>query len=505
MTTEEFIQKAKAIHGDKYDYSKVEYVNASTKVSLICPEHGEFLQAPYRHLRGYGCHVCGKEQRTTKSRQKLSQDEVLNRISSKLEGTPYELVLPFKYQADRNTRIKLRCTLHNETWEMSWHSFIYRRVMTSYDGCSRCRQMYTKEDCMKAAKSFSSRSAFEKQSPGEYYKALRMNWLDEICTHMNAVGNRYRRCIYAYLFEQDDLKHVYVGLTGNITKRDKEHRSTARSSVNKFAILHKIDIPSVLQITEYLPKDEASLKEGEVLQHYLSLGYIPINRTKTGGLGGHLLDDGYTFEQCKEKASTYPNRSEWKQNDYPSYYVASKYGWIDTIMPRSKPFGNKDVRYWTIERCRETANKCATISEFKEKFPSAYVIVCRNKWNDIVFANIERLSVRHNYDLETIVATLKNYESTANFTKEHPSMFNWLSKHKIKLSDIATHEQIHKSHTGGNKPIIQCDMDGNFVAEYSSAREAVGFDYKKISACCNGIRKSHKGYKWFFKKDYEQR
>lgn len=505
MTTEEFIQKAKAVHGDKYDYSKVEYVNSKTKVCIICPEHGEFQQAPYRHLRGYGCHVCGKEQRTTKSRQKLSQDEVLNRISSKLEGTPYELVLPFKYQADRNTRIKLRCTLHNEKWEMSWHSFIYRRVMTSYDGCSRCRQMYTKEDCMKAAKSFSSRSAFEKQSPGEYYKALRMNWLDEICAHMNAVGNRYRRCIYAYLFEQDDLKHVYVGLTGNITKRDKEHRSTARSSVNKFAILHKIDIPSVIQITDYLPKDEASLREGEILQHYLSLGYIPINRTKTGGLGGHLLDDGYTFEQCKERASIYSNRSEWKQNDYSTYYVASKYGWIDSIMPQNKPYGNKGIQYWTIERCCDLAKGCVTISEFREKYPSAYTRICKSKWNNIVFANIKRQHPPLDFDLETIVKTLKQYPSTASFAKEHRNMVNWLFYHKIKMRDIASHEQYHKSFVAGTKPIVQCDMDGNFVAEYSSAREAIGFDYKKISACCNGIRKSHKGYKWFFKKDYEQR
>ena len=38
MNTQEFIEKARAIHGDKYDYSKVEYVNAKTKVCIICPE-----------------------------------------------------------------------------------------------------------------------------------------------------------------------------------------------------------------------------------------------------------------------------------------------------------------------------------------------------------------------------------------------------------------------------------------------------------------------------------
>lgn len=60
MTTEEFISKAKAIHGNKYDYSKVEYKNTKTKVCIICPEHGEFWMKPNDHLsRKFGCHKCG--------------------------------------------------------------------------------------------------------------------------------------------------------------------------------------------------------------------------------------------------------------------------------------------------------------------------------------------------------------------------------------------------------------------------------------------------------------
>ena len=57
-TTEQFIEKARKVHGDKYDYSKVEYVNSSTKVCIICPEHGEFWQRPANHLCGQGCPKC---------------------------------------------------------------------------------------------------------------------------------------------------------------------------------------------------------------------------------------------------------------------------------------------------------------------------------------------------------------------------------------------------------------------------------------------------------------
>lgn len=59
LTIEEFIKRAKEIHGDKYDYSKVQYINNWTKVTIICPVHGEFEQIPANHLQCKGCNNCG--------------------------------------------------------------------------------------------------------------------------------------------------------------------------------------------------------------------------------------------------------------------------------------------------------------------------------------------------------------------------------------------------------------------------------------------------------------
>lgn len=58
LTTEEFIKKAREVHGDRYDYSKVEYVDTKTKVCIICSKHGEFEQMPNHHLRGCDCPKC---------------------------------------------------------------------------------------------------------------------------------------------------------------------------------------------------------------------------------------------------------------------------------------------------------------------------------------------------------------------------------------------------------------------------------------------------------------
>jgi G:T-mismatch repair DNA endonuclease (very short patch repair protein) len=58
--TQIFIDRATAIHGDKYDYSLVVYEKSSIKVIIICPTHGEFAQAPDSHLnRKMGCRLCG--------------------------------------------------------------------------------------------------------------------------------------------------------------------------------------------------------------------------------------------------------------------------------------------------------------------------------------------------------------------------------------------------------------------------------------------------------------
>ena len=61
LNIELFIKRSNVIHHNKYDYSKVEYVNSSTKVCIICPEHGEFWQTPNKHMSGIGCPKCGVE------------------------------------------------------------------------------------------------------------------------------------------------------------------------------------------------------------------------------------------------------------------------------------------------------------------------------------------------------------------------------------------------------------------------------------------------------------
>src|SRR5574344_832185 len=82
MNTKNFIEKAKKVHGNKYDYSLVDYKNAETKIKIICPIHGIFEQKPKNHLAGYGCPECG-------GAKKLSTEEFIKR-AKEAHGDKYD-------------------------------------------------------------------------------------------------------------------------------------------------------------------------------------------------------------------------------------------------------------------------------------------------------------------------------------------------------------------------------------------------------------------------------
>jgi hypothetical protein len=84
-TKKDFIIDANKIHGDVYDYTNVDYINAQTKVIILCKHHGEFLQTPNKHLSGRGCHKCGIIKNSLQSKERLSNG--VNHNSKKVINT----------------------------------------------------------------------------------------------------------------------------------------------------------------------------------------------------------------------------------------------------------------------------------------------------------------------------------------------------------------------------------------------------------------------------------
>ena len=107
LTTEEFIERANKLHNDKYDYSKIEYVNTSIKVCIICPKHGEFWQTPIEHLRGQGCPFCCHNFKLTK--------EAFIEKAKKIHGDKYDYS-KVDY-VNNKTKVCIVCPKHDEFWQ----------------------------------------------------------------------------------------------------------------------------------------------------------------------------------------------------------------------------------------------------------------------------------------------------------------------------------------------------------------------------------------------------
>ena len=433
-TKQEFIEQAKKIHGDKFDYSKVNYINGKTPVTIVCPKHGEFKIIPDKHIhRHQGCPQCSEEKYGHK--ETYTQEKAEKRLATVLEGTPFVLKTPFIFNTVRNTNVNLYCPIHDYDWIISWHELVYHQKNKNKFGCKYCKIQYSMEVCHEAALKCQYRSEFAKKFKGEYFAALRNGWLDEICSHMIVVGNHYKRCIYAYEFPNLNGKnYVYVGLTDHIPQRDLVHGR--KGAVYSFCKKHNLERPKPIQLTDYIDKEEAKEQEGIQLSQYVAKGWIPLNRVKTGSLGGHLENDGFTFEECRAIGQKYNKRSEWKKNDYPTYYIASKRGWINDILKQGERFGNAKQKYWTEERIAETALKFETRKEFQKNEPSAYARAWKMGILDKVCGHMKRIWQRLDYDVDMIKHKIEEYDTLSDFVENNKSMRAWLSRHNINLKEL---------------------------------------------------------------------
>lgn len=130
MPLDEFINRAKNVHGDKYDYSKVEYINNRIKVCIICPKHGEFWQAPHKHIfRGHGCpHCSGNAKRTTESF--INDATIVHGIKYDYSKVIYEKI---------HKPVCIICPEHGEFWQAP-NDHLHGQ------GCPHCKQSKIEKD-----------------------------------------------------------------------------------------------------------------------------------------------------------------------------------------------------------------------------------------------------------------------------------------------------------------------------------------------------------------------
>lgn len=121
--TRYFIRKAKEIHGDKYNYSRVKYKNNREKVEIICPIHGSFFQKPNDHLLGKGCIMCAGTKKLT-TRKFVS-------LANKIHNNEYKYRLT-EYEGNKK-KVKIICVKHG-VFEQTPNAHLLGQ------GCPKCSE-----------------------------------------------------------------------------------------------------------------------------------------------------------------------------------------------------------------------------------------------------------------------------------------------------------------------------------------------------------------------------
>lgn len=143
-TTNDYIKQARKVHGDEYDYSKLEYKGSKLKACIICHkkdengiEHGEFWQEANSHLKGCGCPKC-------KGTFLKANDDFINE-SKKIFGDRY-VYTKLKYK-NNNTKVCMICPIHGEFWQTP-HNHLHGK------GCPECSKLkrYSEEEYINKAK-----------------------------------------------------------------------------------------------------------------------------------------------------------------------------------------------------------------------------------------------------------------------------------------------------------------------------------------------------------------
>ena len=140
-SNDEFIREAQLIHHNKYDYSKVEYANAHTKVCIICPEHGEFWQTPSDHLNGKGCPQCAGNVRCDKD---TFIEKAKHMHNDRYDYSKVEY-------ANAHTKVCIICPEHGEFWQIPNNHL-------NGNGCPLCKNRKIGDVLRDTVEDFSNKS-----------------------------------------------------------------------------------------------------------------------------------------------------------------------------------------------------------------------------------------------------------------------------------------------------------------------------------------------------------
>lgn len=284
-----FLERVRDFHGDKFDYSKSQYINAKTKILIICPEHGEFYQTPDKHLakRSKGCQKCWSKvrkgiKRPNLKNKKIPQPEIFLEKANKKYNNKYQYDIT-EYNGPQKNKIVVICPKHGEFKTTPRNHLIKGNKYGCYD-CARehvdVAKLKTYDDFIEKSiklhgnkyiypeenrliyKNRKSVLIIECKEHGEFKKKAQNHLSGQGCFRCrinklieeNILTGGYclqlfednpilkNKPIFLYYMELNDGQYYKIGLSKNPKKRCSSIKSLGK--LNKVVVLNQIELPS---------------------------------------------------------------------------------------------------------------------------------------------------------------------------------------------------------------------------------------------------------------------
>jgi len=253
-TTEEVIEEAKLIHGEKYIYDDTIYINNKTKMKIICPIHGEFWQLPQDHLRGRGCSKCNGGVSHT-------NEKWIEKFNTKHGNTySYELINK-KLKLSSNTKIPIICKEHGVFYQSCINHSIGQ-------GCPKCANI---------------KNGIDKNHTNEKFKelSLKIHGDKYIYDKVNYINNHTEVCIICPKhgeFYQKPNVHLLGHGCPKCASSLLENELIELFNYNNIEYIHrakrrKINWIDTLELDFYLPKYKIAI-ECQGIEHFKPINFF---------------------------------------------------------------------------------------------------------------------------------------------------------------------------------------------------------------------------------------
>ena len=448
LTTEKFIARAKGVHGDRYDYSKVQYVNNKTKVCILCKKHGEFMQSPSMHLRGHGCAKCSTE-RNSKKLLLWTRERCYEEAQRCHTRSEFKKSCPYGYSSARKHR-----WLDDYTWLVPVRKRVpvgYWTYERCYEEARRCKNLkefeenangarqyaskmgwikdyvwfekpfrWTKELCENEAKKFTTRQEFYTISRNAYAAAVKHGWIDsftwlESIVRPNGYWTKERCETEARKYHSK--KDFFVGCPA-------AHAAASRRGwLDDFTWLldKRIDIikDKIDSVYAYVFEETKTAYVGRTLirrqnkrdkEHIFNLDndnvaryakkmHIPVPPMK-------IIETNLTLEEGLNREDYW--REWYKEHGYTMLNKSA------TGIGKGS-LGAISHGKWNKKTCYEEARKYKSAHEFERANGSAYAAARRNGWvDDYTWFDV---LWQHKWDKESCYEEAKKYKTRGDFQK----------------------------------------------------------------------------------------